>query len=146
MLAGHVVLEFGSERAAIVAVEHAHRGGNHLLGTHTSDEADVEFPVKSLRGKDRFYGMADLSDVALLLLRLLSELLIVWEITEGPDDDGGAEDDATHLLEILAPLLPSVSSDGLPRRESVGRQLHDERRVLTLEDEGGEDLAHHDGQ
>ena len=68
------------------------------------------------------------------------------EVSQRPHDDACHEDDATHLLQVLLAFLPGVSAYSFPGREAVGWQLHDERRVLALDDEAGEYAAQYDGK
>ena len=68
------------------------------------------------------------------------------EITQRPYDDGGHENDASHLLQVLLAFLPCMAQDCLDSRETVGWELHHEGSVLTFYYILGEDTADDDGQ
>ena len=76
--------------------------------------------------------MAECADEALLERRGDTHRA---EIPQCPDNDAGHEDDAAHLLQVLLTFLPRVSPDGLGCWPAVGRQFHDKRCVLALNDE-----------
>ena len=57
-------------KRVVVGIEHADGAGHYLLGTDTSQEADIEFPVESLHGEDGFDGLTHPADIRLLLLLL----------------------------------------------------------------------------
>ena len=57
----------------------------------------------------------------------------VREILQRPDDDGGHQNDRTHLLEVLHALVPHVDDGVAEGRDTVGRQLHYELVALLLE-------------
>ena len=57
----------------------------------------------------------------------------VREILQRPNDDGGHQDDRTHLLEVLHALVPHVNDGVAEGRDTVGRQLHYELVALLLE-------------
>ena len=160
--------------AVIAGVEDAHGGGYDLLGADACDEADVELPVEALRREEGFDGLAGAAEVGGFhgspsprSPRGGEGLLSPWEggrhflrgqgflpptggVREGPvakcpDDDGGDEDDAAHLLEVLLAFLPGVAPDGFGGGPAVGRQLHDEGGVLALDDEAREEAGDEDG-
>ena len=51
------------------------------------------------------------------------------------------KNDATHFLQILLAFFPGVAPDRLRCRPTVGGQFHHEGRVLTLDDQRGEQLT-----
>ena len=129
----------------VIGIEHAEGGCHNLFRTDSRYESHVEFPTESLWREYRFHGLAYHSYITLLLLLTLVERVVVGEIAQCPHHDTCHEDYSSHLFQILLALLPSVAADGLPCRETIGRQLHDERSVLALEHKLGENLAHDDG-
>ena len=63
------------------------------------------------------------------------------EIAQRPHKDAGHQDDATHFLEILLSFFPRVAPNGLPCWETIGRQLHHERRVVAFHQEQTKEAA-----
>ena len=59
---------------------------------------------------------------------------MVREIAQEPYSDRTYQDDAAHLLQILLSLFPGVAEDRFCRRDAVWRKLHDERKVVILEE------------
>ena len=126
-------------------MQHAHRGGYNLLGSHTRDETHTQFPVESLRSEHRLDGLANHADIALFELLLASEFVVMREISKCPDDDTCHEDDTAHLLQILLAFLPCMSRDSLCRGHSIGRKLHDKWGIFAPHKPFAEDAAHHHG-
>ena len=92
-------------------IEYIHCAGYDFFGTHSSDEGDALFPLKSTGLDDGFDELADLSDVAEFHLLLVGGFSMVREVAECPHDDAGNENGGTHLLQVLLALLPSMAAD-----------------------------------
>ena len=67
-------------KRVVTAIEHTNRRGDNLLGTHTGNETDIEFPVEALRRENGFHSLAHPTDIGLLLLFLIRQLIVVGEI------------------------------------------------------------------
>ena len=124
-------------------IDDGHGAGHNLLGAYAGEDGNTLAPVEAAGAHGGLDGLADAGHVG--VLGLATGVGIGGEIAEGPDNDGGAEDDGTHLLEVLLAFLPGVAQDGLGGGHTVGRQLHDERQALALDDEAAEELGQEDG-
>ena len=105
-----VVISVVVLKAVVIAVKHTHSRGHNLLGTDTRKQSYVELPVEALRQEYRLYGLANRRQIALLLLLLVVHALRVGEVAQRPHNDRCHENDATHLLQILLALLPSMAA------------------------------------
>jgi len=106
-------------------------------------DADAQLPVESQRFDDRFHGFTNPADVGILLLfRHTFIFIVVGIISQCPDNDGCHHNDASHLAEILRPLLPRMAEDGLGRRHTIRRQLHDKRRIISFHQKAAEKTCH----
>ena len=67
-------------RVGSVVVENAHGRCHNFFGSYARHQTDVELPVEALSTENGFYGLADVTYEALLLLLLWRETFVVWKI------------------------------------------------------------------
>ena len=128
-------------------VEHAQRADDDLLGRESRKQGHAGLPVESQRAEDRLAPFAEASEVGIFVVRFApGGLLRAGIVTQEPYDDGCHEDHAAHLLEILRAFVPHVREGRLPRRQAVGRELHDEGRLVDRELEAPHQARRHHGQ
>ena len=120
-------------KAIVATIQYADGRSHNLLGTYTSQQRYVQFPVKALWGEDGLDGFTHASDIALLLLLFAWQVLVMWEVAQCPYNDTGHQDNASHLLQVFLTFLPGMAPDGLWCWPAIRWQLHHKWCILALD-------------
>ena len=126
-------------RTAAADCEHGKRTDDNLLGGNTADKRGCCLPAaKAERRKNRRCQLADGGDNAVGgIYHVKADVKVLQE----PDDDADEENNREGLMQKILGLFPHVHDDVARRRQTVGRQLHDEGNGLAAEHQTVEQKA-----
>lgn len=126
-------------RTAAADCEHGKRTDDNLFSGDTTDERGCCLPAaEAERRKNRRCQLADGGDNAVGgIYHVKADVKVLQE----PDDDADEEDNREGLMQKVLGFFPHMHDDVARRRQTVGRQLHDEGNRLAAEYQAVEQKA-----
>ena len=126
-------------RTAAADCEHGKRTDDNLFSGNTADERGCCLPAaEAKRRKNRRCQLADGGDNTVgSIYHVKADVKVLQE----PDDDADEKDNREGLMQKILGLFPHVHDDVARRRQTVGRQLHDEGNRLAAEHQTVEQKA-----
>ena len=126
-------------RTAVADCEHRKRTDNNLFSGNAADKRGCCLPAaEAERRKNRRCQLADGGDNAVGgIYHIKADVKVLQE----PDDDADEENDSEGLMQKILSLFPHMHDDVARRRQTVGRQLHNEGNRLAAEHQAVEQKA-----
>ena len=126
-------------RTAVADCQHGKRTDDNLLGGNAADERGRCLPAaEAERCENRRCQLADGGDNAVGgIYHVKAHIKVLQE----PDDDADEENNCEGLMQKVLGLFPHMHDNVARRRQTVGRQLHDEGNRLAAEHQAVEQKA-----